>query len=388
MITLLIVTAVVFLALMGFVVLSLTWPPLMRRTFWLSDRIRFWQMVRTLWRMGMKPQELFDTLEQMYSEDGKKRNRGSLLCRQLSGAVSKRTFGELGLPGDPTRIATPEDVLGLWCSPVEAVLYRVGAITGNMSDALAQSISLLGHLRQMREAMAPAIAQFSLLLLTFPGILWGVSEKMLPAMSGLIPPERWTVHIRLLDQLSQGIQAYGLLLAVAGVALLTLLVRSLPRRGGAVRRHLLDVLPPWSVYATLQGALFLLSAGALMKAGLKSREVLDVLRGHASPWLALRLDAAGFHVRSGRNLGAALYASGYRFPSLQSAIFLRSAGASRDIADVLHDWGETQMPVALSRIKSLSNGLTLGLGLLIAAFLIYVMFAVTGLTMTLSSQGL
>ncbi|WP_240342860.1 hypothetical protein [Pectobacterium brasiliense] len=49
--------------------------------------------------------------------------------------------------------------------------------------------------------------------------------------------------------------------------------------------------------------------------------------------------------------------------------------------------GREQMPVALERIRSLSNWLTFGLGSVIGAFLIYVMFAVVGLTMTLSSQG-
>ncbi|MFC0146157.1 hypothetical protein [Pectobacterium cacticida] len=54
---------------------------------------------------------------------------------------------------------------------------------------------------------------------------------------------------------------------------------------------------------------------------------------------------------------------------------------------MLTDWGEEQMPVTLERIRSLSGWLTFGLAGAIGAFLIYVMFSVVGLTMTLSSQG-
>lgn len=385
--TLLIVLAVLLVSGLIFIVLSLSWPPLMRRTFWLSERIRFWQMVRTLWRMGMKPSEVFETLALMYSENGRNRNRGSLLCSQLAGAINKQTFGELGLPGQPDKVAQPEDVLALWCTPLEAVLFRVGNTSGNMSDALSQSVTLLEYIQDMRKALGPALAQGGLLLMVIPGILWGLSEKMLPAMTALIPRERWTLHVRILDTVSNWIQQNGLLLCVICAFLVYLCLRSIPRQGGFIRRWL-GFIPPWSVYAVLQGALFLLSAGALMKAGMNSREVLDILRSHASPWLMARLDAASFLVRSGRNLGQALYESGYRFPSAQSAIFLNTAGASRDIADVMTDWGQAQMPVALARIKSMSNTMVMLVGMAIGSFLIYVMFAVVSLTMTLSSQGL
>ncbi|HBM3184846.1 TPA: type II secretion system F family protein [Klebsiella oxytoca] len=388
MITLLITLGVVFTTALIFVVLSLSWPPLMRRTFWLPERIRFWQMTRTLWRMGMKPAELFDTLTKMYSENGRHRNRGSLLCTQMTGAFNKRTFGELGLPGPQNKVARPEDVLALWCSPLEAVLFRVGNVTGNMSDALAQSVSLLEYTQEMRRAMLPAVARAAMLLPAVPGILWGVSEKMLPAVTGLIPPERWTVHIRLLSSVSNAIQNHGLVIGLACLVLGVICIRSVPRKGGMLRRRLLEKLPPWSVYATLQGILFLLSTGALVKAGMNAREVLETLRSHASPWLVARLDAAAFLVRSGRNLGQALYESGYQFPSTQSAIFLNIAGASRDIAGVMTDWGQAQMPEALNRIKAISNTLVLIMGAGIAVFLIYVMFAVFGLTMSIKSQGL
>ncbi|POE07531.1 pilus assembly protein [Pectobacterium odoriferum] len=387
MVTLLIVIFCVLLVLGVFLILSVTWPPMMRRTFWLTERIKFWQMVRTFWRMEMLPAEIFDIMRDIYSDNGKRRNRGSLLCQQLSDAVSKRTFGEMNLPGPCDQIATPEDVLAAWCSPLEAVLFRVGNVSGNMSEALAQSISLLKYIQQIRSAMVPALGQMGLVLCSVPGILYGVSQHLLPAMSKLIPEERWTLHIIILNSVSHGIQEHGAVLCFVIGMITFRIIRTIPKRGGVIRRRFLEFIPPWSIYSTLQGALFMLSAGSLLKAGMLPLDVLNTLSKHASPWLVARLDAAAFRVRSGRNLGLALYESGYNFPSRESAIFLSRAGASRDIADVLNDWGQEQMPVALERIRSLSNWLTFGLGGVIGAFLIYVMFAVVGLTMTLSSQG-
>ncbi|WP_338539484.1 type II secretion system F family protein [Pectobacterium cacticida] len=365
----------------------MTWPPLMRRTFWLRERIKFWQMVRTYWRMGIPPAEIFDIMHDIYSDNGKRRNRGSLLCQQLGDAVSKRTFGEIGLPGPRDQIATLEDVLAAWCSPLEAVLFRVGNVSGDMSEALDQSISLLRYIRQIRSAMVPALGQMGMVACAVPGILYGVSQYLLPAMSKLIPEDRWTLHIIILNSVSRGMQEHGAILCFV-ICLITIrIIRNMPKRGGVIRRRVLEFIPPWSVYSTLQGALFMLSAGSLLKAGMLPLEVLNTLSKHASPWLVARLDAAAFRVRSGRNLGLALYESGYDFPSRESAIFLSRAGASRDIADVLTDWGEEQMPVTLERIRSLSGWLTFGLAGAIGAFLIYVMFSVVGLTMTLSSQG-
>ncbi|AFI91604.1 type II secretion system F family protein [Pectobacterium colocasium] len=387
MVTLLIVIFCVLLVLGILLILSVAWPPMMRRTFWLTERIKFWQMVRTFWRMGIPLAKIFDMMADIYSDNGKRRNRGSLLCQQLSDAVSKRTFGEMNLPGPRDQIATLEDVLAAWCSPSEAVLFRVGNVSGNMSDALAQSISLLKYIQQIRSAMVPALGQMGLVVCSISGSLYGVSQYLLPAMSKLIPEERWTLHIIILNGISRGMQEHGALLCFV-IGIITFgIIRNIPKRGGVVRRRFLEFIPPWSIYSTLQGALFMLSAGSLLKAGMLPLEVLNTLSQHASPWLVARLDAAAFRVRSGRNLGLALYESGYDFPSKESAIFLSRAGVSRDIADVLNDWGQEQMPVALERIRALSNWLTFGLGGVIGAFLIYVMFAVVGLTMTLSSQG-
>nr|WED67866.1 hypothetical protein PJ912_16355 [Pectobacterium colocasium] len=82
---------------------------------------------------------------------------------------SKRTFGEMNLPGPRDQIATLEDVLAAWCSPSEAVLFRVGNVSGNMSDALAQSISLLKYIQQIRSAMVPALGQWGWLCARFLG---------------------------------------------------------------------------------------------------------------------------------------------------------------------------------------------------------------------------
>nr|WED67865.1 hypothetical protein PJ912_16350 [Pectobacterium colocasium] len=87
MVTLLIVIFCVLLVLGILLILSVAWPPMMRRTFWLTERIKFWQMVRTFWRMGIPLAKIFDMMADIYSDNGKRRNRGSLLCQQLSDAV-------------------------------------------------------------------------------------------------------------------------------------------------------------------------------------------------------------------------------------------------------------------------------------------------------------
>ncbi|MFC0146156.1 hypothetical protein ACFFJR_19120, partial [Pectobacterium cacticida] len=147
-------------------------------------------------------------------------------------------------------------------------------VSGDMSEALDQSISLLRYIRQIRSAMVPALGQMGMVACAVPGILYGVSQYLLPAMSKLIPEDRWTLHIIILNSVSRGMQEHGAILCFV-ICLITIrIIRNMPKRGGVIRRRVLEFIPPWSVYSTLQGALFMLSAGSLLKAGMLPLEVL------------------------------------------------------------------------------------------------------------------
>lgn len=245
---------------------------------------------------------------------------------------------------------TLEDVLAAWGPLEEAALINAGMRSGCLPEALQQADKLIdARLRIM--ALVLQMMIYPVLLLVLGGGLLAINSTFLiPTLRKLSAPENWTGALGFMNGLAEFTTDYGVLLALVVMALCLLVLWSVPRWCGRIRR-IADRFIPWSVYKDIQGAVFLMSVAALFRANVKTLEALQVLFPFASPWLQERLDAIIDCVSDGDHLGKALRHCGYHFPSQEAANYLSLLTDGDGAPDIIGNYGDRWLEQTLARVK-------------------------------------
>jgi type II secretory pathway component PulF len=113
-----------------------------------------------------------------------------------------------------------------------------------------------------------------------------------------------------------------------------------------------DRYPPWSLYRLVVGSGFMLTASAMIKAGVKETKILVVLQRGASKWYVERLSRTLFQVKNGHNLGEALYRTGFNFPDKETVQDLRAYAQLGKFEDNLERLGQRWLTESVARVKA------------------------------------
>lgn len=257
-----------------------------------------------------------------------------------------------------------------WVPFGEAVLIRAGDESGRLDVALTDAVAISKARRRMVGAVWGGLA-YPLLLLVLMGVFCGLFALMVvPNFAEVWPRERWEGYPALLADAADAVVAFGPWVLAVFVGVLVLALVSLPRWVSPLRARL-EGVPPWSIHRTLEGAGFLLSLGALIKAGMKLPDALRVMAQSGSPWLRHRILAAHRHVQNGLSLGDALHRTGHGFPHPEVVLDLRSYSNMDDFDRMLdmiaREWIEESVERIRSAFDQIKNGLIIVFGFLFIA---------------------
>lgn len=156
------------------------------------------------------------------------------------------------------------------------------------------------------------------------------------------------------------------------------------KRSGRVGR-LVSKLPPWSVYEIFQDAQFADNIANMVGGLVKEREAVELLKNYASPWLALRLEDLRFLMADdGKKFGTAMLLSRYGFPNRATAYFMNDIQGVKNYQDKMAKYADRSMKSHIKRIERASSVLNVGLFLVTAAWILFVLnaavYALIGLT--------
>lgn len=158
-----------------------------------------------------------------------------------------------------------------------------------MADGLKFLAVTVEKTDAMTAAARKAIRYPVTLLVVFSAMLAGFSLKVVPILTGLLPPEKWPFLGRILYSMAQTITNHGLMLATMVIGVFWAFFYSLPRWSGRVRT-VIDRFLPYSFYRDYSGAMLIVSLAALMRSGVSLRSSLDRALIYSSPWMR-------YHVR-------------------------------------------------------------------------------------------
>lgn len=155
---------------------------------------------------------------------------------------------------------------------------------GRLGEGLRFLSTVVNLGNRMKSAITGAIATPILVILMISGILTLHALLLMPVLEQIIPPEEWPLAGRILRPTALIIKNYGLYIAPMIILAAIAFKMSITRWTGKGRVWW-DNRLPYSIFRDYNGAIFLTSLSALMKAGNGVLESLNQLETNATPWM-------------------------------------------------------------------------------------------------------
>jgi len=355
------VNATIDLSGMGSVSAANRW--LLRHQFGLGARRQFYNSLAVLLNNHVLLVTALQTVYDVASDGDRKRTQvQAVVAADLIAKVSNgSTFAA---------------ALAEWVHPAEASIIAAGEAAGRLSASFQDAIDLLGKRTRIWKAVVVAGV--------YPGVLFGmmivilivVSVFVVPKLAGISDPETWERAAAVLYSLSQFVVSSGAYVAILCVAALAWVLWSFANLIGSLRITL-DRFPPWSIYRLIQGSGVLLNMAAMLRAGVRLTDALEITIEHATPWLRERLSSARTGIAMGLNFGEALAASGHGFPAPDAIKFLRTLSGLDGFEKGLTDYAELMLEETTARAEQLAKVVTVGAMGFVVMFVLMVVTAIS-----------
>lgn len=247
--------------------------------------------------------------------------------------------------------STFADAIRDWVSPEEAALIAAGERSGNLREAFADAMKLIGAKSAIVLTIALGFAYPIFLAIMIAGVLTVIATTLVPVVARIVPPETWEGAAAVLYALSEFTLHYGVYTAVALVVLVILIALTFPRLRGNLR-YRLDRYPPWSIYRAVLGAGFLLNVSVMVRAGVGLLDAVELLAEHANPYLRERLDATIQGIARGDNFGEALLSADYAFPDPEAIAMIRAIAVTEGFDLALTRFADEWLVDVTQRVRA------------------------------------
>ncbi len=289
------------------------------KTLTLWQRLQITSAVRLEWylvlaKLSKEGLPLYDTLKIMHTEFSRLRHPllplvNVVLLGLRGQEVKARTGlrrGQNPLHSDTGRRRTLGSELRAHVPISEALLIEAGDMSGRLHLGLESAAQLLGQRLSLFERVVKALLRpmgYGLLMLVLMVFL---SLKVLPEFEHSRPKLNWPKEALELawicDHVLWGSFALGALLILVVLGLMWFLPQGTPRS----RAWLDQWVWPFQIYASFQGACFLLALSAFIQAGSGFTQAVQSIRSSASPYMAAQCKALLHSLRMGKTPQEAL----------------------------------------------------------------------------------
>lgn len=302
-----------------------------------GQRLRLYNQLYIYLKNNHKLDVALSEMYYIYSEDGKKpRNKVALMMKEmLSSMAGGYSFS------NSIAAFVPEG---------EFFLISAGEKSSFLKEAMQQAIRFIKAKERISGAMKKAFVYNTFLAIMMIGILVVAAVYLIPKSMIMIKPEQLTGVAYALYAMSRFVVNYGIFALGAAIAFMLLLRWAQPNYIGR-RRLMLDNVWPFSLYRTVNGAIFLISLSSLMKANVQTGDALKELSEHASPYLKQRILAARSGLHHGSGLGESLHESGYKFPDPEAIRHLRILGSKSGVEVAISEFADDWLEETIKKVE-------------------------------------
>lgn len=265
----------------------------------------------------------------------------------------------------------------------EIMLIAAGESNGDLSGGMSKAIFVTESTSKIRGALVGGLSYSALLMIVLFAMIYMFSIKVIPEMVAILPVDTWPPISQKLYFMSEFVKNYGFLVIGGFILFLIVSIKTLGIFVGPVRM-VLDYVPPWNIYKTVQGSVFLITLSAMMTAGITLNNSLHKIKELSSPYIAGYIDEMLALLSDGRSNGEILTV-GLLNKDVELDITL--LGKTADFQSSMMMLGENSIEETINRIKSITGAIGTASLFLIAGFVIFVYLGFFTLTSSISDSA-
>lgn len=287
--------------------------------FGYKARRDFYNQIISLSEAGVSKTDALRMIWDIASLEGKKPREALplIVSDVIDRLVSGLTFGQALKPWIP-----------------QDEFMAIEAIEGSSDFAgnLREFLWLSEKQRGIRGKIVGGLSYPVFLLGIVLGVIWYFGATVMPVLSGILPPERWSGMAYVLYLLSIFATDYVIWFVLGLIAILTVVSITLPRWSG-MSRCVADRLPLYSTYRMYTGINFLTSVAALTRSGMSISDSIERVRKNANPYVRMRVERVMRRMLEGDNFGSAMYRAGTGWPDTAMALNIKIFAETQDLSE-------------------------------------------------------
>jgi type II secretory pathway component PulF len=268
------------------------------------------------------------------------------------------------------------NAMAVWAPPAEVMLIKSGEVNGDLGSAMANATLATQATNRMISAMVSQLSYPFLLLIILLVMMYVFSVQAVPQLAEAMDPSTWPALSMGLYYISEAVNHYWIHALVALGILSAVIKKTLPGSTGPLRAKL-DRFPPYSLYKSYHGSLFLVSLSALMGTGIDVYKALDELKSLSSGYLKSHINKMQSKLLSGGNIGQALETN---LLDKETAIDMRVYGSKPDVEQKMAIIGKNAIENGVKRIEIIGGLLKSLMFMAVGSYIIYTLIAFTVLT--------
>jgi type II secretory pathway component PulF len=345
---------------------------LIKRSFGRKERVRVWRKMATQLSNGIPLAESVRILhtQSVQSKLVTARIYETLLTHIASGHTLATGISE-------------------YASPEEVMLLSSGQAAAKLPDSLKLAAELMIAKGKIISAIVGALAYPATLSLVFCAVLLMVSVFVMPDLAVASDPSKWSGMAGVLYVVTSFINSWGGAVVFTIMALLPFAaIASFSVWTGPYRLYV-EKIPPWSIYRLMVGCVWLLTMGTLLRSKMQLSRALEnmVTSENTTPYLRERVRAIAEQSRMGRNLGDAMFESGFGFPDREIVDDMRVYANLPGFEDKLYELAFQFLDDGIERIQRSAKTLNSVCLLAIISLVLCLALAVVGIQQQLLPQG-
>ena len=258
-----------------------------------------------------------------------------------------------------------------WVPSDEVILIRAGEATSRPNAVVEAIENVIEAVDAKKKLISSVVASLAYPVFVFIILLFLVhmsATEIFPRFREYSDPNSWSSKSLTLFNVADFINTYDLLLLIAVVAIISLIIYSLPVYTGNYRQHI-DRLPPWNIYKAMQSSAFLISTSALLKGGTPILNALETISHGSSAYLRYYLDIMQNRIRDGQGGDALSTGLFDKEMTVKIEVYSRTS----ELADMIEKLGRESIEATIASIK-IKSALLGTIMMLLAGFVIYLMF--------------
>jgi len=333
-----------------------------------QERIALLEDLAAFTRAGLPPYVALETMAAVSKKRGRRRHYSVLssILRRLS-------------QGRPLTEAMREKV-----DDTTLILIDSGERSGNLPKGLLQAATLLKRKKEMIDILRRSLTTPAINVVAFSGLVYYVSSQVVPAAKKLMPPQYLSDLSKAYFAFGDAYIAWGPYIALIAVAVCVIILVSMPRFTGGIRKILDERVFPWTLYRYMQSSAFLLTCSSMLKAGIPFGEVVSSFKTDAK-WMRSKIVAMKAFLASGLTETEAIHRSGILPPDIDDRLSVYAK--LPDFVSVMESLSQDAIERAKAKLTAFATTVSTTTMILIAAFIIFTLFGIGDAAMSVSDAA-